>query len=95
MHVTLRTRPDESLTVKLPDGRIFTVTFRDSAAHVPEHVGRYLIEKGFATAGDEPNPKPAFKQTVSGHGDLIPMFEPWCKDITPPKEPTSTERAKP
>jgi hypothetical protein len=40
MHVQIRARPDEALTVKLPDGKIFTVTFRDGAAHVPDHVGK-------------------------------------------------------
>jgi hypothetical protein len=86
MHFRIRARPEETLTVKLPDGKIFTVTFRDSCAHVPENVGRYLIEKGYATEGNEPNPKPEFEQTGSGHGALKPMFDPWVKDVTPPKD---------
>src|ERR1700739_1953657 len=85
MHVQLRARPDEALTVKLPDGRIFTVNFRGGAAHVPPHVGKYLIEKGSAGEGGEPNPKPTFESTGSGHGAPIPMFSPWCKEITPPQ----------
>jgi hypothetical protein len=85
MHVQIRARPDEHLTVKLPDGRIYTVTFRDGAAHVPPHVGKFLIERGYAVEGSEPNPKPVFQQTAAGHGALIPMFDPWVKDVTPPK----------
>jgi len=95
MHVTIRARPDEALTVKLPDGRIFTVNFRDGAAHVPEHVGKFLILKGYATEGSEPNPKPTFEQTGSGHGALLPMFEPWVKEITPAKEQSSEGKAMP
>jgi hypothetical protein len=94
MHVTLRARPDETLTVKLPDGRIFTVSFRGGAAHVPEHVGKFLIERGYATAGSAPNPKPQFEQTAQGHGALLPMFAPWVKEITPLKEQPTTERTK-
>jgi hypothetical protein len=90
MHVQIRARPDKHLTVKLPDGKIFTVSFRDGSAHVPETVGRYLILKGYAVEGNEPNPKPQFEQTASGHGALIPMFDPWIKEITPPKQEQPT-----
>jgi hypothetical protein len=81
MHV-VKPRADEALTIKLPDGRIFRVTFRDGGAHVPEAVGRYLIDKGYAVGGSEPNPKPRWEMRGDTHGDPIPMFDPWCMEIS-------------
>ena len=83
MHIVTRPR-DEALTIKLPDGRIYRVTMRDGEAHVPDHVGRFMIENGYVALGSEPNPKPQFERVPGGgHGALIPMFDPWCKEITP------------
>jgi hypothetical protein len=82
MHVVVRAR-DEAITIKLPDGRIYRVTLRNGEAHVPDHVGRYMIDKGYVALGSAPNPKPQWAQTPGGHGDLIPMFDPWCREILP------------
>ena len=83
MHVVVRAR-DEAITIKLDDGRIYRVTMRDGEAHVPDHVGRYMIEKGYVALGSAPNPKPRWEPLVGGgHGDLIPMFDRWCKEIVP------------
>jgi hypothetical protein len=82
MHVVVRAR-DEAITIKLPDGKIYRVMMRDGEAHVPDDVGRYMIEHGYVAAGSAPNPKPQWAQTPGGgHGDLIPMFDPWCKEIS-------------
>jgi hypothetical protein len=81
MHVVVKAR-DEALTLKLPDGRIYRVTLRNGEAHVPDHVGRYMVEKGYVAAGSAPNPKPQWATTGSGHGALLGMFDPWCTDIT-------------
>jgi hypothetical protein len=87
MHVVVRAR-DEAITIKLPDsGRIYRVTMRDGEAHVPDHVGRYMIENGYVALGSAPNPKPEFKRVPGGgHGDLIDMFAPWCVEINTLKE---------
>jgi hypothetical protein len=82
MHVVVRPR-DEAITIKLPDGRIYRVTIRNGEAHVPDHVGQFMIEKGYVALGSAPNPKPEWaKVPGGGYGDLIPMFDPWCKQIT-------------
>jgi hypothetical protein len=56
------------------------VTLRDGEAHVPDHVGRFMIEKGYVAQGSEPNTKPEFERVAGGgHGALIPMFSRWCE----------------
>jgi hypothetical protein len=35
---------DETLTVKLPDGKVYRITMIDGSAHVPEHVGHYHLQ---------------------------------------------------
>ena len=82
MHVVVRSR-DDAITIKLDDGRIYRVTLRDGEAHVPDHVGRYMIEHGYVAQGSEPNPKPQWERVAGGgHGALIPMFNRWCEEIT-------------
>jgi hypothetical protein len=82
MHIVCKPR-DETITIKLDDGRIFKVTLRDGEAHVPDHVGRFMIDKGYVAAGSAPNPKPQWeKVSGGGHGALIPMFSQWCTEIT-------------
>jgi hypothetical protein len=80
MHVVARPR-DEAITIKIGDGRIYRVTIRNGEAHVPDHVGKYLIEKGYVALGSAPNPKPQWATTGNGHGELLDMWEPWCKEI--------------
>jgi hypothetical protein len=86
MHIVAKPR-DESLTIKLDDGRIYRVTIRDGAAHVPDHVGRFIIERGYVAQGSEPNPRPQWERIAGGgHGALIPMFSRWCEEISPQSE---------
>jgi hypothetical protein len=82
MHIVTRPR-DEAITIKLPDGRIYRVTMQGGEAHVPDDVGRFMIARGYVAAGSAPNPKPQFQRVGDGWGDLIPMFDPWCKEIVP------------
>jgi hypothetical protein len=82
MHIVCKPR-DETLTIKIADGRVFKVTLRNGEAHVPDHVGKYLIEKGYVVAGSAPNPKPEFERVAGGGwGALLDMFDPWCKELT-------------
>jgi hypothetical protein len=93
MHIIVRAR-DEAITIKLPDGRIYKVTMRDGEAHVPDDVGRFMIEKGYVAAGSAPTPKPQWERVAGGgHGALIPMFDPWCKEIA--SQPTTEGKATP
>jgi hypothetical protein len=87
MHIVVRAR-DEAITIKLPDGRIYRVTLHDGEAHVPDHVGSFMIEQGYVALGSAPNPKPRWEQTGGGHGALIPMFSQWCTEITSEQEKT-------
>jgi hypothetical protein len=86
MHIVCKPR-DETITIKLPDNRIFKVTLRNGEAHVPEPIGRYMIEKGYVAQGSAPPPKPSWElMPDGGHGALIDMFEPWVREIQ--KEPS-------
>jgi hypothetical protein len=82
MHIIVKAR-DDAITIKLDDGRIYRVTLRDGEAHVPDHVGRFMIEHGYVAQGPEPNPKPRWERVAGGgHGALIPMFSRWCEEFT-------------
>jgi hypothetical protein len=75
MHIVYKPR-DETLTIKIADGRIFKVTLRNGEAHVPDHVGKYNRSRiRHGRVGAQP-------ETTMG-ADARAVFEPWCVEITP------------
>lgn len=82
MHIVLKQR-NETLTIKMPDAKIFKITFFDGQAFVPEQVGRFMIEKGFVAQGPETqNAKPEFERVGNGWGAALPLFHRYCTEIT-------------
>lgn len=82
MYIVTRPRP-EVLTIKFKD-RTYQVTMDSDGAFVPADLGEYMCQRGLVGRGYNPDPKPQWERVPGGgHGALIPMFDPWCKEITP------------
>jgi hypothetical protein len=80
MHI--KPRPQHTPIKVTFDKKTFEITFDSDGAHVPESLGRHMINQGLVVPGDQSNPKPQWKTLPGGGcGDLIPMFDPWCKEI--------------
>lgn len=79
MHIITRPRP-ETLTVEF-NGKVFEVRMDGDGAYVPHDLGAYMVEKGLVGRGYNPDPKPRWEKRGDAHGDLIPMFQQWCKEI--------------
>ena len=79
MHIVTRPRP-EILTVKF-NGKVFEVTMDNDGAYVPSDLGEYMCQRGLVGCGHNPDPGPQWVMHGNVHGEPIPRFAQWCKEI--------------
>jgi hypothetical protein len=81
MHFIPRQRK-EIINVEFKN-RVFEVTL-DGDAYVPNDLAQHMIAKGLVAKGFNPDPRPRWERNSDGsHGELIPMFSPWVKELSP------------
>jgi hypothetical protein len=79
MHIVTRPR-EETITVDF-NGKRYEVHMGSDGAYIPNDLGAYMVAKGLVGPGFNSDPKPRWAMDGTVHGDLMPMFAQWCKEI--------------
>jgi hypothetical protein len=82
MHVILSAPPEATIEIEPGNGRRYTVTFKNGEAHVPLHIGEFLIRNKLATRGERKDPV-AFERLPGGaHGRAINPYDAHIREVT-------------
>lgn len=80
MHIVTRPR-EETIRVEF-NGKIYAVRMDGDGAFVPDDLGWFMCQRGLVGRGYRDDPKPQWEKVGKyGHGDLIPKYQHWCKEI--------------